>query len=221
MFNKAYENAASALAQHGDTNYCAPVALALVTGRNVKETNTDLQRRKLRTYGCGMSTTNMHRYLWDTNVEFAQVAAFNFAGRTMTTINRLYPKGTYLVFVSGHVAAMIDGEIMDWTAGRRHRVVDLLRITKIEGKDVDQEIEPKVAPRTKIKLYTPRSKESKSRKMLFLLDKFDGACSINTLAKLLNTSENSIRCYVSYFRNGSRGHQKIAMKIVRGEVIRL
>ena len=37
-------------------------------------------------------------------------------------------KGKYLLFVSGHVLAMVDGEVLDWTQGRRHQVKGYLKI---------------------------------------------------------------------------------------------
>ncbi len=51
---------------------------------------------------------------------------------TMVSIVRKLGVGRYIVQVRGHVAAVVDGEVLDWTAGRRHRV---LRIWEIGGKD--------------------------------------------------------------------------------------
>lgn len=45
------------------------------------------------------------------------------------TIGRVYPKGKYLVFFYGHVAAMVDGIIEDYTEGRRHIVKSIYKVT--------------------------------------------------------------------------------------------
>jgi hypothetical protein len=37
-------------------------------------------------------------------------------------------KGTYLVRTSGHLLCIRDGKALDWTAGRKHRVVECARI---------------------------------------------------------------------------------------------
>lgn len=38
-------------------------------------------------------------------------------------------EGFYVVFVSGHVAALVNGNIEDWTKGRRNRVKIVFKIT--------------------------------------------------------------------------------------------
>ena len=49
---------------------------------------------------------------------------------TMKTIGKAYPKGRYIVRVRGHLAAMIDGVIHDWTQGRRHIVTEICQVVK-------------------------------------------------------------------------------------------
>jgi len=48
--------------------------------------------------------------------------------KTMKTITRELSQGKYLVFVRGHVAAVVDGVINDWTEGRAHRIVRVYKI---------------------------------------------------------------------------------------------
>lgn len=55
------------------------------------------------------------------------------AAKTMTTLPAAmkelgFDKGRYMVFVSGHVAAFVDGALEDWTKGRRHRITHIYRI---------------------------------------------------------------------------------------------
>ena len=57
----------------------------------------------------------------------------NMSGVIGMTISRLakvrkLQKGKYLVLTRSHALAMIDGEVLDWTKGRRHRVVAIFKI---------------------------------------------------------------------------------------------
>lgn len=52
---------------------------------------------------------------------------------TTKTIGQKYPKGFYIVWVRGHILAMVDGKVLDWTDGRKHRVVKVWKITAPRG----------------------------------------------------------------------------------------
>ena len=53
---------------------------------------------------------------------------------TPSTVNRceyeLQMSASYLIWVRGHILAMIDGKVQDWTKGRRHRP---LRVSMVTG----------------------------------------------------------------------------------------
>jgi len=49
-------------------------------------------------------------------------------GLTMNTVGERYSTGRYLVFTRGHVAALVDGKVEDWTDGRRNRVKFLMKV---------------------------------------------------------------------------------------------
>lgn len=38
-------------------------------------------------------------------------------------------KGYYLAYVRGHVAAVVNGKVEDWTDGRRHRIQQVYKVT--------------------------------------------------------------------------------------------
>ena len=38
-------------------------------------------------------------------------------------------KGYYYVLVKGHIASVVNGQVEDWTRGRRHRVLTVSRVT--------------------------------------------------------------------------------------------
>ena len=49
---------------------------------------------------------------------------------TMKTIHKALPKrGRYILHCSGHVAAFVNGKVEDWTEGRRHRVLRVMKIS--------------------------------------------------------------------------------------------
>lgn len=52
----------------------------------------------------------------------------DYNAATVKSLAKELTKGTYLVGTSGHVACLKDGEVHDWTAGRRHRVEDVYKI---------------------------------------------------------------------------------------------
>lgn len=52
----------------------------------------------------------------------------DYSAATVKTLAKELTEGTYLVGTSGHVACLKDGEIHDWTAGRRHRIEDVYKV---------------------------------------------------------------------------------------------
>lgn len=52
---------------------------------------------------------------------------------TAKTIGKAFPKGYFIIEYRGHVAAMINGEVQDWTDNRNHRVQNVFRITVPRG----------------------------------------------------------------------------------------
>lgn len=205
MLNETYKNAANALKAQDDTNFCGPLALSIVSGRDITEVNNDLIRRGLRQYRRGMSQFDI---IWWLRNEGFNVELTDVANCTMTTVGRRLPRGKFLVFIRGHVAAVVDREVKDWTEGRKHRVKMVYRVT------------PKNAPAPVVEQKTAKArKTSKSYQMLDLLRQRGGCASLEELACLLNTSVASVRCYVSYFKNGSRGHEQRVIRIHNGSVI--
>ena len=55
----------------------------------------------------------------------------HWVGYTMT-VNRLEdyvdPRKRYVASTRGHVLAIVDGKVQDWTGGRRHRVLNLTEV---------------------------------------------------------------------------------------------
>lgn len=52
---------------------------------------------------------------------------------TPRTISERLPKGNYICIVRGHMFALVDGEVLDWSEGRCHRILTVWKITKNEN----------------------------------------------------------------------------------------
>jgi len=49
---------------------------------------------------------------------------------TPKTVGRLLQEGSYLCRVKGHIFAVIDGRVLDWTDGKRHRINRIYKVEK-------------------------------------------------------------------------------------------
>ena len=116
-----------------ERNDCTVKATALVTGWNYRDAHRfvkELGRRDRCGFHTSIIANALERNGWGITSKY--VSKPNGGQYTMTTIGRVLPKGRYMVQVDGHVAALVDGEVLDWTAGRRHRVI---KTWKIEGNN--------------------------------------------------------------------------------------
>lgn len=132
----------------GERNDCSVVATALVTERDYAEVHRvfRLNGRKSRRR-TEMSIT--FKSLKALGFEAEQVYyptrargyiqnpgyANRFRSKTVTKIEgeiqRKDPKGHYLIRTRGHILAFANGRIQDWTAGRRHRVIEVYHVQPI------------------------------------------------------------------------------------------
>lgn len=67
----------------------------------------------------------------------------DYSARTMTTAarDRRLARGQFLVFTRSHVAAVVDGDVVDWTDGRRHRITSVYQVNKAKTPDLTPEPE--------------------------------------------------------------------------------
>lgn len=116
----------------GERNDCTVKAMAVVTKIPYEKARTELQKAG-RVPGRGF---RMDKVVETTARQGFRVASpikpakLNGSQYSMTTIGRIFPKGTYYVLMSKgrHVAAMVDGIIHDWSASGRRRVCALYEI---------------------------------------------------------------------------------------------
>ena len=76
--------------------------------------------------------------------EYEQV---DFHSRTVSQIERELRSGHYLVQVNGHALALVDGKVEDWTAGRKHHVKQVFKITNPRLHKVEDVVISPTAPK--------------------------------------------------------------------------
>jgi hypothetical protein len=136
MDKSTYESSRIQALADGDRNFCVPMALSLVTGLTFNEVNDRLFKAGARRKGCGVVRWKYEEMLKDgsfgnfTITDVTEIVR-DSGGKTVKTVARVLGKGRYLVCVSGHVLAVIDGEVCDWTENRQHRVTSVLQIDPV------------------------------------------------------------------------------------------
>lgn len=151
---KLYEEIKSASDAAGETNDCGVMALAAVTGTPYSEVREYLHSKGYRKPHGGVKLGAILHYLSENGyrhkVHGVKYSADeirlqcmsagmwgkksrkgdNLDGKTMTTFPRKNGKGRFICVTNGHAAAVIDGEVIDWTQGRRHQPWLAIEITE-------------------------------------------------------------------------------------------
>ena len=130
-----YEQAAKiAETYYKDNNYCAPLSIAMVCGVGYGKAFHTL-RRLGRRLGAGTSTEDILKavgLILNRSVTISDLeTCYRHFGKRLTVNQapRYLPEGKYLLFVNRHVLSMVDGEVLDWTQGRRHQVKFYLKVS--------------------------------------------------------------------------------------------
>ena len=111
-----------------ETNDCAIVAVTYVSGEPYKKVHTEFTKlgRQFRRPTNFLITCSA---LVTLGLKIKDVRD-QFKAKTVVTLGRELPKkGRFLIRVSHHILAAVDGEILDWTAGRRHRIREIWEVT--------------------------------------------------------------------------------------------
>ena len=110
-----------------ETNDCAVKAIAIACDvpYRVAHKALELQGRKKRG---GSALSWIHNAIKGLGFE---INAVDTTAKTITSLprDRQHNQGYYIALVSGHVAAMVDGQVEDWSEGRRNRIKVLYKIT--------------------------------------------------------------------------------------------
>ncbi len=113
----------------GERNDCSVLALAVVadlTYDAAHKAMAEVGRKNNDGARTGQTFTALHN-LGKTYDDVTDRASFAEI-KTIKSLKRLNLKGKYLITVSGHILAMKDGEIHDWTNDRQHRIQKIYRV---------------------------------------------------------------------------------------------
>ncbi len=132
-----WDTMATASRAHGERNDCTVMALTAATGRSYDDCHAALAKAgRRRRRGCnfpiiGKAAAKSLGFLME------ELPNYEYSAKTMITAerDRALKAGKYVLRVRGHVAAMVDGKIVDWTQGRRHRINNIYTFTAMAAPE--------------------------------------------------------------------------------------
>lgn len=110
-----------------DSNFCSVVAVATVCNMSFGKARIKMEKAG-RPHRKGAYQWHYHEVIKRRGFKLEPV--YGFEGHHAKTMGKKLSSGTYLVSVRGHVLAIVDGVINDWSASRSHRVREVYRVTK-------------------------------------------------------------------------------------------
>ena len=69
------------------------------------------------------------------------------SSRTVSQVERELRTGHYMVKVRGHILALVNGKVEDWTAGRRHQIKAVYKINNPRAQKVEDVVISPTAPK--------------------------------------------------------------------------
>jgi len=111
-----------------DSNFCTIIAISSVCDISFGKARAKMMD-KGRLQGKGALQYQYHRVIEDRGFNVDPV--YGYEGHHVRTMGKKLGKGKFLVNVRGHVLAVVDGVINDWTEERSLRVREVYKVTKI------------------------------------------------------------------------------------------
>lgn len=127
--------------KQGERNDCTVIATAIAF-RLSYATAHRLMQKAGRRKGCGVWYEEkavpvlQKAGLVVEELDEEKIRQPNGSRYTAKTIGKLCKRGYYVAICSGHAFAVVNGEVLDWTQGRRHIVNTVLKCTKPHGWEV-------------------------------------------------------------------------------------
>lgn len=128
-----YKKMRDSSSQINENKDCAVVAAAIVTQSDYFAAHALLKLfgREDRKGTCFERTTKRAIESLGFKVERVENSLQENGSRyTPKTIGKMCKDGHYLCRVKGHIFAVVDGQVMDWTEGRRHRIYAVYKVFK-------------------------------------------------------------------------------------------
>jgi len=137
---------------NGDRSFCVPLAASIVSGRDFDEVNNMMIRAGIRKKGTGSYMRDWLPF-FKNRLEMNMVEITSHVlqrARTVRTFERICnPNDRYLVRVKGHLLAVRDGKVQDWTQGRMHRIQQVWVVEGASEPKPASQPAPQPAPQPK------------------------------------------------------------------------
>jgi len=130
-----YKKAMVAHSKAGEHNDCSVIATSIACRVPYNAAHSAMKmagRRSGRSAKITQMITAM-RYLGCELELVSQPKQPNGSSYTMTTIGKLCKRGYWVAYVNGHVAAVVNGQVEDWSAGTRRKVQAVWKVTVPRG----------------------------------------------------------------------------------------
>lgn len=123
-----YKTEVKTMQQAGHSGFCAPMAIAAVSGFPALEVAEYMECEGLRRHKrAGCTIKAILDTLQGLGLKWQEIPRGEW--KTPVSIEDNPKRGAYMVFTKGHVFAVVNGRVLDWTAGRRHRVLNVIKIS--------------------------------------------------------------------------------------------
>jgi len=111
-----------------DRGFCGPVAISVLTGIQGAEVVHTVSHLRQWRHGGGMRLRDILVALKSFGVSMELDGELSAKVKTPITAARVLRKGSFLCVTRDHVFAVKNGRVIDWTDGRRHRVIGVYKI---------------------------------------------------------------------------------------------
>lgn len=130
-----YQKLRESSGQMRENNDCAVVATAVVTQSDYASAHALLKKfgREDRKGTIFHSTTKVAIESIGFKLELVSPLKADGSRYTPKTIAKVCNDGFYLCRVKGHIFAVANGQVMDWTEGRAHRINFIYKVIKNSG----------------------------------------------------------------------------------------
>jgi len=126
---RSYESLAEVGRKHyKDTNFCTVVAVATVCEMSFGKARIKMEKAG-RPHRYGAYQWQYHEVIQRRGYKIEPV--YGYEGHHVKTMGKKLGQGKWLVNVRGHVLAVVDGKINDWSEDRSLRVREVFKVTKI------------------------------------------------------------------------------------------
>ena len=112
-----------------DRNFCTVVALAVTCQQSFGKAYHTMKR---------LGRQDKHGAQYGLIYKAVEILGFKaekiegLYGKQVKSVTKLLPRtGLYMVHVRGHVLAVRNGEVVDWTEGRAHRIINCYKIERV------------------------------------------------------------------------------------------